>query len=129
MRYLQTASIILKKIYTGYLSHIPGLTNCVIPSKSYLIDRLVCPPAFHKVFIPPLQQLCTRDRTLEQRKRVSWVRPVLYFMELNLHLQLFHLHTIMNRDFPTIQSTLPFLFCLTRYSSPRIYAVVPPMYS
>lgn len=59
-------SSVLKKIYMGHLTHIPGLTNCVIPSKSYLIDQLVCPPAFHKVFILPLQQFSTRDRILEQ---------------------------------------------------------------
>jgi len=99
MRYPQTVSIILKKTYTGYLSRIPGLTNYVIPSKSHLIDRLVCPPTFQKVFIPPLQQFCTRDRILEQRNRVLWVWPVLYFTGLNLNLQLFHLRMIMNRDF------------------------------
>lgn len=85
MRYLQTVSTILK-IYMGYVSHIPGLTNCVILLISYLIDLLVCLPAFHEVLILPLQHFCTRNRILEQRNRVLWVPPVLYFMELNLPL-------------------------------------------
>lgn len=76
IRHFQTVSVILKKIYMGYLSPTPWLTKSVTPPKPYLIAQFVCLLAFHKEFIPPLEQFCTRDRTL-QRSRVPWVYTVL----------------------------------------------------